>query len=219
MRRDRKGSLSFLGWVGVMAVGLLLSAATLLLWEESAPTPACAQQPKEQEPADEGGGGPSAEQRKKILERIQALRVWKLEEVLEVDAATLSRVDTELRKFDDRLLTKQLELEQTQRKLRRAVHKGAPGPRYEALIERTLTLREEVDRLRTEQYRAAARHLASDKKARLLLFIPEFDKKVRQVIRERRERKRRGGRRGGRGNDRPDDLDDDEPGPAPKRAR
>lgn len=178
---------------GLLLWALAVSAPTAL-----SPSRAWAQEPPKQVDgeADEDDG-PSAEQRKVLLERIQALRAWKLEEVLEVDAETMKKVDTELRKYDDRLLGKQLELEQTMRRLRRAVRRGAPGPRQEALIERVLTLREEVDRLRVEQYRAAARHLPSDRKARLLLFIPEFDKKVRQVMRERRERKRRGDRFGG----------------------
>ena len=195
-QKRRSGWISSL--IGIVALCFVAGGAIFVGLGASGSSVWAQEPPQAEEPGDKA----QIEKRRKTLERIQALRHWKLEETLDVEEGTLEKVDAELRRYDERLFARQIELEMTGRKLKRAVRRGAKDQRYESLIARTLELKAEVDKLRIDQYKAAAKHLPPEQKARLLLFIPEFDRKVKQVMKKRANRKNR--RRGdGDGPDRP----------------
>ncbi len=126
---------------------------------------------------------PAPEALAERLEHMQALRTLKLAEVLNTDAKTLEAVDAQLRAWDLRLLQKGADLARTTHDLRRAVRRGdASEAEFERLTLAVLTLRKDLDALRYQQYEAAAKPLQPSLRARLLLFLPQFERKARKAL-------------------------------------
>lgn len=140
----------------------------------------------EAQPHPHGPHAMNPEEGARRLERMQALRTLKLGEVLQAEPKTLEAVDGALRSWDGRILAKALELGEATRALRRALRRGATEAEYAKLTDTALRLRKELDALRYGQYEAAAKPLPAAERARLLLFLPQFERKAHKLLKGRR---------------------------------
>jgi hypothetical protein len=152
---------------------------------------------------------------RKLLERLQVMRAWKLSEVLSLDEATGQKLFKALGEHDARIFDTQRKLRGAERGLVGALKADAPEAKVKALMDEVITHKKELDRLKVEQFEKAGALLPVKQRAKLLLFLPRFEKEVRRYLRdlkreegdegpkeERRERReereeRGGGRRGG----------------------
>lgn len=145
------------------------------------------------------------------LEKLQVLRSWKMAEFVELEGAELERVDNALKKTDTKIFETHTALRKDTRALRRALKKGAPQATIDELTENIVSNRRALHELKFQQFDAASQELSSEKKAKLLIFLPEFERKVRRALkkeaRKDRDHNRRRGRKGRRGRRRGPPLD------------
>jgi hypothetical protein len=165
----------------------LLSLVLLAL--PSASTTALAQAPDvdQVEQADR----PNQAQRQKRLERMRLMRSWKLTEVLELDEATGKRLFAVLDGFDERLMQAHQALRQSERALRQGLRRDASEAELEAMTDQVLARKRALDELRIKQFEEAGATLDARRRAKLLLFIPRFEKELRRKLHKRREDRRK----------------------------
>lgn len=142
---------------------------------------------KAQEPAPEE----LAKRQRKLLEKMQVVRAWKLTEVLELDEKNGPKLLSTLAEYDKQIFAAHMELRKSERSLRRAFDKGASEAELEQGLERVIAARKRVDALRYEQLEKAGATLDARRRVKLYHFLPQFEKEMRHRLRE--------GRRGRRG--------------------
>lgn len=172
-------------WPAFFLMALILGVAQV----GSAESP-----PKEAPPGEET----STEHVTKAIERMQVVRAWKLAEFLELDESSGSRLFKILAKYDQRIVEEHQKLSRKERQIRRAVKRGKSDGEINALVDEVLSLQSSLGALKKERFLKAGATLDATRRAKLLLFLPRFEREVRKFVREQRQerRKRRKGRRG-----------------------
>lgn len=134
--------------------------------------------------------------RDKILEKMQAVRAWKLAEVLELNDKNGPKLLASLASYDERIFAAHIELRKAERRLKKAFHAGAPDKELEAGLARAIAARKKADALRYEQLEKAGATLDVRRRVKLYHFLPQFEKEMRRRLREARGPKGRGGNGG-----------------------
>lgn len=171
-------------------------------------------------------GGPREEVRARVAERIRTMRAWRLTEVLDLDETTAVRLFERLDAYDAANAPLRMELERAGRELRRALEgEDADDARISELTTAIVDGHLAIEALRADLVRSVSDILSPRQVAAFMLFLPEFEREVRELIRDVRREHRRGrdgahdgsgrggrgerGERGGRGRrpGRPDRFD------------
>lgn len=130
------------------------------------------------------------EKRKKIRERIELIRMWKLAEELQLTEETGAKLFPILQKYDEKWIGLQGERRTIIQGLRKALHDEGISDQE---VEATMVRMEEnasaaVDLLR-EQRQELKGILSPRQQARFILFQRRFHREIRRVIAEARERR------------------------------
>jgi len=142
-------------------------------------------------PLPEDDQSPQAiEKRKKIRERIELIRMWKLAEELQLIEETGAKLFPILRKYDEKWIQLQEERRTIMKGLRKALKdEGTSDKEFEAAMAR---MEEKavvaVDLLR-QQRQELKGILSPRQQARFVLFQRRFHREIRRIIAEARERK------------------------------
>lgn len=139
-------------------------------------------------PEDFDGPPPSKERREKIRERIETLKMWRLTEALDLDEKTSAKIFPLLKKIDK----KRAEIENAQREgmieLRQLL-KEKQEARLKGLLEGLEKNHKELQRIKDEELAEVKKILTIEQQARYIIFLQEFNKEVRRLIAEARERR------------------------------
>jgi hypothetical protein len=159
-----------------LASFLLLAA--LAMAPALACAPAQAQEPPREPPLEE-----IEKRRDKVLEKMQAVRAWKLAEVLELNEKNGPKLLSTLSDYDEKIFNAHMELRKSERSLKRAFRKQAPDAELAAGLDRVLAARKKVDALRYEQLEKAGATLDVRRRVKLYHFLPRFEKEMRRRLR------------------------------------
>ncbi len=155
-----------------------------------------------------GDGRTPDQLRREVLERMRALRAWKIVDELKLDQATSARLFPVLSKYDDRELALMKDRRDIVRDLRAETESAAPNnAKLTAAIDRLLALRAKMQALQDEKIRELRKVLTPAQQAKLVLLLPRIERGFIHRIREVSEEQRRTG--DGRDRRRPDDDDFD----------
>jgi Spy/CpxP family protein refolding chaperone len=124
--------------------------------------------------------------REKIRERIEFMRMWKMLDVLDLDKATADKILDIRRKFIARKKSLRRALNEDFSKLRHLLRDTPQGPDNAELKRLLESIREQRKRLRalwSDQYEEVAKHLSIRKQAELLLFLKDFRREIRSMLR------------------------------------
>lgn len=167
-RRQRSGRL----------LALVLGAAALL----AVARPVLAQPEPQPEPS-------LTEQ---LQERIRIMRAWRLTEVLDLDEVTAVQLFEHLDHYDTLIQPEQVRLNELGQRLRVLLEEGTGTDAEVAELVTQITetyLR--IEQLNVERVREAGAFLDPRQQAALMLFLPEFDREIRQMVRQVRSRRAR----------------------------
>lgn len=151
------------------------------------------------EPAEDFDKPPSKEQMEKIRKRIETLRMWRLTEALNLDEKSSAQVFPILNRYDK----KRYELEESLREGMRDMRESLRDKKEERLKKILNKLEENhraLQNLKQEEWAELKKMLTVEQQARFIIFLTEFEREVRKLIAEARER--RGERFGKEGSDR-----------------
>ena len=184
--------------------GLSLWAAIAVAATVTATAPALAADPAT---TPIPGDGRTAEQlRHEVIERMRALRAWKIVDELKLDQATSARLFPILSKYDDREMALMKERHDIMRELRTETEAASPNnAKLSAAIDRLVALRAKQHALQDEKIRDLRKALTPAQQAKLVLLLPRIERGFLHRIREVSEEQRRTG----------DGHDHRRPGPPP----
>lgn len=127
-----------------------------------------------------------------LQERIRIMRAWRLTEVLDLDEVTAVQLFEHLDHYDTLLQPEQVRLNELGQRLRVLLEEGSGTDAEVAELVTQITetyLR--IEQLNVERVREAGRFLDPRQQATLMLFLPEFDREIRQMVRQARSRRTR----------------------------
>lgn len=131
------------------------------------------------------------------LKKIAVVRSMKLAEVLELgddDQETRRKLDQVLSEYDLKLFKAEGALRRSVKRLRRGVRGELDDKELDRLSDEVIANRERVDKLRLERMKALDAILTGSQRARVMLFLPSFERKVRRAVGKARRGRRGAGR-------------------------
>lgn len=139
---------------------------------------------------------PSAEdleaERESVADRIRVLRAWRLTEELELDETTGVQLFASLDTYDEQLQEGQQQLEESAQALNQLLQGGGTDEEISQATESILTSHLAIEQARVDLIRNSGEYLNPTQQAMLMLFLPEFDREIRNMIREVRQRREHG---------------------------
>jgi Spy/CpxP family protein refolding chaperone len=114
--------------------------------------------------------------RKEVLERMRALRAWKIVEALKLDEATSARLFPILSRYDEREMAIAAERHAIMVELREATE--APHPddvKLTATLNKLLVIRTKEHAMRDERIKEVRKVLTPVQQARLVLLLPRLE--------------------------------------------
>jgi Spy/CpxP family protein refolding chaperone len=123
--------------------------------------------------------------RKEVLERMRALRAWRIVEELKLDETTSARLFPILAKYDDQELTLADERRDIAQEIQTLL--AAPHPddaKLTAAINRMLANRSKKHALRDERLKELRKVLSPVQQAKLVLLLPRLEREFAHFIRE-----------------------------------
>jgi Spy/CpxP family protein refolding chaperone len=166
-----------------LAAGLLVAAAV----GAGAPGRAAAQTAhRPASPASAGHDKRSPEQlRKEVLERMRALRAWRIVEELKLDETTSARLFPILAKYDEQELALAAERRDIAHELRALLNAPRPDDaKLTAAINRMLANRARKHAMRDERINELRKVLTPVQQATLVLLLPQLEREFAQFIRD-----------------------------------
>ena len=165
-----------------LIAGVLMGTAVA-----AAAAPASAQGPHRGPVAAPAGGDKrsSDQLRKEVLERMRALRAWRIVEELKLDETASARLFPILAKYDEQELALAAERRDIAQELRALL--AAPHPddaKLTAAIERMLANRVKRHALKDERIKELRKVLTPVQQAKLVLLLPRLEREFAQFIRE-----------------------------------
>ena len=123
--------------------------------------------------------------RKEVMERMRALRAWRIVDELKLDETTSARLFPILAKYDDHELTLADERRDIAQEMQTQL--AAPHPddaKLTAAINRMLANRTKKHALRDERLKELRKVLSPVQQAKLVLLLPRLEREFAQFIRE-----------------------------------
>lgn len=147
---------------------------------------------------------PNHQKRAKIRQRIRALRAWRLTEALNLDERSAMRLFPVLNRYDARLLKLTQQGRKLRVELRRQLKAKTPDNRkLNQLIGRMTKHQRDGFRLRRSRFADLRKVLTPAQSAKLMIVLPEIDRRIHRQIRKamrKGSKARRRGMRPGAGN-------------------
>ena len=144
----------------------------------------------------------SQDKRKEMLEKIRLVRMYSLTEALDLDESTAAKLFPYLRKHDATLE----KLQQNKHKSHRALRKMVKDDKFDSkAADRhfAVILDADIEIAKTEriQLDGLKEILSAEQRVKFVLAKPQFERRVRELMHEERQRRRRhrGERRDGSG--------------------
>lgn len=142
----------------------------------------------------EGRGGEEKRKKadeKQMRERVELMKMWKLIEVLELDQETAAKLFPLMNEFD----AKQQDLQKTRREtikqMREELEKDASKPdALRSLIDRFKQNERDMVEMRIRRLDSLTKILSDDQIAKMIMFVPKFERGVREMLGEARARQK-----------------------------
>jgi hypothetical protein len=128
---------------------------------------------------------PTSELLERLRERIRIMRAWRLTDALALDEPTALRLFEHLDAYDVRIYEQQDALAELGRRLQARLAETSPNEaELRLLIEEITAAHLRIEALRVELVRDSRAFLSAREQAALMLFLPDFDRQIQQLVRE-----------------------------------
>ncbi len=135
------------------------------------------------------GGALSDEKREEVRRKIDAVRIWRLTGVLNLDAATSAKLAAFLGSMDQQRMGIARDQMMIMRELRRTLKTSKPDEQsLKASLDRLVKSRRAMDEIRDKELNGLKDILTTEQEARYVLFQQEFQHEIREMIARARER-------------------------------
>lgn len=134
---------------------------------------------------------PSREQMEKVRKKIETMRMWKLTSALDLDEKSSAQLFPVLNKYDRKRAESEAAVRDSIRELRDSLREKNEA-RLKVILERLEQGHKGIQRINDEERAELRKLLTVEQQARFVLFQQEFNRDVRELIGESRERRGEG---------------------------
>ena len=172
--------------LAVVALAAVLMVPNLVAQETGPPPPP-------PPPGEDGPPPPDDEEtRERVEERIRIMRAWRLTEALELEEDVALQLFTLLDDFDTRMAPEQAALGESGQQLRSMLDEGSgTDEEIAALLAGIMETHLRLEQLRIDLIASSGAFLSPRQQAALMLFLPDFDRQIREMVRDTRRQRRR----------------------------
>ncbi len=142
------------------------------------------------QPPEDRGGPPSEQQMEKIRKRVETLRMWKLTEVLNLDEATASRFFPVLNEYDRKRMNIAHKMRKDMKELRKSVD-TAPESELKDIISRLRDNHRRLQKINDDEMSRLQDILPVRDMGKLIIFKQEFQRDMKKIISDVREKQKR----------------------------
>lgn len=132
---------------------------------------------------------PTKEQKDRVRQRIETLKMWKLTKALDLDETNSAKIFPILNRYDKQRDALHQELRAGMRALRQSLRENKTDE-----LKNTLNMLEEnhkaLQSIDEEEWAEMKKVLTIEQQAKFVLFRQEFDREVRKIIADARERRK-----------------------------
>lgn len=169
-------------WVPVVGVLAIASPSTAAPGDEGTKATVVAQND------DPARAQQKAAKRAKVMERIRALRAWKLTEALDLDEATAARLFPILNRYDAEFATAMRESRKLRRQIRKMSRAGGAKVTTSAeddrrLLDRLVASQRKLWDLQEARFRDVRKVLTAKQAATIFVVLPELDRRIHKQVR------------------------------------
>jgi Spy/CpxP family protein refolding chaperone len=133
---------------------------------------------------------PTREQREKVRKRIETLKMWKLTKALDLDEKTSAQLFPLINKYDKKRAEIEFNIRDGTRELRRYLKENNKES-LKNVIDRLEQNRRVLQSINEEEWAELKKVLTIEQQANFILFRQEFDKEIRKIIADAREKRHR----------------------------
>jgi len=133
---------------------------------------------------------PTQEQMKKVRKRIETLRMWKLTKALDLDENTSAQLFPVLNRYDKQRAELERALWTSMKELRDTLGERREG-RLKEILEKLENDHKALQRINDEERAEVKRILNIEQQAKFVLFQVEFNKEIRRIIAEAKDKRQR----------------------------
>jgi hypothetical protein len=130
---------------------------------------------------DRPGAPPSKEQRERLRQRIESIKIWKLTKALDLDEQSAAVLFPLLNKYDKKRAEVQHQVKEKIRDLKKNLE-NYNEQELNAIIANIEEHHSELQKIKDEEWIELKRVLSVEQQARLILFRIEFEREIRQII-------------------------------------
>lgn len=131
---------------------------------------------------------PTKEQMEKVRKRIETLRMWKLTKDLDLDEKTSAQLFPLLNKYDKKRAGIEIDMREGMKELRESLKEKREG-QLKSILERLEQNHKNMQRINDEEREDLKRILTIEQQAKFIIFQHEFDREIKRIIAEVRERR------------------------------
>lgn len=131
----------------------------------------------------------SKEQMEKVRKRIETLRMWRLTEALNLDEKTSTQVFPLVGKYDKKRTEIEQSLRSSMKELRKSLKENREG-NLKSILDKIEENHKALQRIKEEEWAELKKIFTIEQQARFILFQQEFDREIRGIISEAREKRR-----------------------------
>ena len=131
---------------------------------------------------------PTREQMEKVRNRIETLRMWKLTKALDLDEKTSAQIFPLLNRYDK----KRAEIENAMRDNMRELRESLRGKRegqLKNILDRLEQNHRSMQSIKDAEWEELKGILSVEQQAKFIIFQLEFDREIKKIIEETRERR------------------------------
>jgi Spy/CpxP family protein refolding chaperone len=129
------------------------------------------------------GGPPSEERREEVRKKIEAVRIWRLTEELELDTNSIAKLSSLLSSLDRKRRDTMREQMEAMRDLRSLLKAAKPDEtKIKSLLEKIEKNHNEMQSVRNRELKSLKEILTVEQQARYLLFQQDFQREMRSMI-------------------------------------
>jgi hypothetical protein len=133
---------------------------------------------------------PSRAQFERTQKRVEALRMWKLTQSLDLDEGTAAKLFPVINEYDRKRLTTEQEMRKNMRKIRRSVNTASEED-LRNLMESLKSHHLRLQEIQHEEMRRLKDILTVRDMAKFMIFKQDFDREMKRRIFEARERRKK----------------------------
>lgn len=134
---------------------------------------------------------PPPDQMERIEKKIEALRMWKVTQALDLDEKTSAALFPILNDFNKKRVGAERGMQQNVQGLKKALGNKATGD-LKGILEEIEKRHQELQKVKDEERSAVKKVLSLEQQAKYVLFQLDFEREIRKMIEEARQGRRPG---------------------------